>query len=98
MYAVIFRATINTLDSQYSEMAAKLREIAMNQFQCSEFVSLTEGDQEIAVSYWPSQEAIRDWKQHSEHLVAQQLGKDTWYKHYSVDVVEIKRSYQSRTN
>ncbi|GLQ29856.1 antibiotic biosynthesis monooxygenase family protein [Litoribrevibacter albus] len=95
MFAVIFRAKVKELDQQYSEMAAKLRDIAMNEFGCTDFISLTEGDQEIAVSYWPSEENIKNWKQHSDHLIAQSFGKKKWYSHYQVEVVEIKRSYAS---
>lgn len=93
MYAVIFRATVNQLDPQYSEMATKLRDIAMKEYGCTEFVSLTENDQEIAISYWPDEVAIRNWKQQSDHLIAQTFGKKKWYSQYQVEVVEIKRAY-----
>lgn len=95
MYAVIFRATIKTLDDRYSEMAGNLRTLAMADFGCIEFISLTEGDQELAISYWPDEASIQRWKQDSDHLIAQQLGKKDWYQHYQVEVVEIKRRYAS---
>ena len=93
MFAVIFRATINQLDSEYSSMAIKLRDLAMKEYGCTEFVSLTEGNQEIAISYWPDEAAIQQWKQQSDHLIAQSLGSEKWYDQYKVEIVEIKRSY-----
>ena len=95
MYAVIFKATVKKLDDEYSEMAVKMRERAMAEFGCTEFTSSTEGDNEIAISYWPSLEHIKAWKQDAEHLNAQAKGKQTWHERYTVQVVEIKREYHS---
>lgn len=94
MYAVIFKATINKLDNAYSKTASRMRELAMNEYGCSEFVSVTEGDQEISISYWNEQKDIIEWKQNSKHLAAQELGKSKWYKYYQVQVVEIIREYK----
>jgi heme-degrading monooxygenase HmoA len=94
MYAVIFKATINKLDDTYSKTAARMRELAMNEYGCSEFVSVTEGDHEISISYWKEQKDIIEWKKNSEHLATQELGKSKWYKYYQVQVVEIIREYK----
>ena len=93
MYAVIFTATVGDQDSRYRKMAGQLRDLAMTDFGCTEFISVTEGEQEIALSYWPDEDAIKDWKQQAEHRVAQQLGKEGWYKYYKVEVVKILRAY-----
>ena len=93
MYAVIFTATVGDQDSRYRKMAGQLRDLAMAGFGCTDFISVTEGEQEIAISYWPDEDAIQDWKQQAEHRVAQQLGKEGWYKHYRVEVVKILRAY-----
>ena len=74
-------------------MAARLRELALSRYGCTEFVSLTQGNQEIAISYWESEAQIRAWKQDAEHLLAQARGRSKWYKSYRVQVVEIKRDY-----
>ena len=95
MYAVIFRAKVKKLDGQYSVMAKNMRELAMSQYGCTEFTSCTEGGEEIAISYWPSLEHIKTWKNDADHLVAQSLGKEKWYETYSVQVVEIKREYSA---
>lgn len=95
MYAVIFRAKVKKLDGQYSVMAKNMRELAMSQYGCTEFTSCTQGGEEIAISYWPSLEHIKTWKNDADHLVAQSLGKEKWYEAYSVQVVEIKREYSA---
>lgn len=97
MYAVIFRAEINTLDAEYSVMAKRMRELAITEYGCVEFVSTTEGNSEIAISYWNDLEQVKAWKQDKEHLEAQSLGKRRWYKKYNVQVVEIIREYNENT-
>lgn len=93
MFIVIFRAKVRTLDEEYSKTAARLRELALKEFGCIEFSALTEGSEEIALSYWPSEENIKLWKSHPEHLAAQKLGREKWYESYSVQVAEISREY-----
>jgi heme-degrading monooxygenase HmoA len=91
MYAVIFKAEINQLDSEYSAMAERMRDLAINEYGCTEFAACTEGNNEIAISYWPSQEHIKAWHSNAEHKIAQKLGKEKWYKSYRVQVTQVLR-------
>lgn len=93
MYAVIFRAEINNLDQSYTDMAARMRELAKTEYGCIEFISLTEGNQEISISYWSDEEQIKAWKLDPEHQIAQALGRSKWYKSYKVQVVKLEREY-----
>jgi len=93
MYAVIFKAQINSLDEAYNRTAQRMRELAINEYGCTEFIVATENNSEIAISYWQDIEHIREWKQDAEHLVAQELGRSTWYRSYKVEIVEIIREY-----
>jgi len=93
MYAVIFRAKTKELDKTYFETAKRMRELALNEYGCLEFTAVTEGANEIAISYWDSLEQIKKWKQNSEHLRAQKLGQERWYEDYSVEIVKIVSKY-----
>lgn len=93
MFAVIFKAEIAQLDDEYSLIAARMRELAINQYGCVEFSACCEDNQEIAISYWPSQDHITRWKQDPEHLAAQEKGREKWYHSYQVQVVEVLREY-----
>ncbi|WP_221801402.1 antibiotic biosynthesis monooxygenase family protein [Oceanobacter mangrovi] len=99
MYAVIFRARLKPAmlqqpDPEYATTAAAMRQRAFERYGCLDFSAVTEGDQEIAVSWWPSQQAIQQWQQDELHQQAQQLGKQRWYASYHVDVVAVERQYQ----
>jgi len=93
MYAVIFHAEIAQLDDEYFTTAKQMRELAITHYGCLDFVATTEGEREIAISYWPSLDHINRWKQNAEHLQAQQQGKTRWYRSYKVEVVELLRTY-----
>ena len=72
----------------------RLREFALGQFGCVDFQAITEGKDEIAHSYWLDEESIQAWKTHSEHIFAQQLGKERWYESFIVQVAKITREYR----
>ncbi len=93
MYAVIFKAKTGDQDPQYSEMVQLMRELAFEQYNCKDFIAVTEGNQEIAISYWNSEEDIRNWHSDTEHSIAQKLGREKWYESYVVEIVKIERRY-----
>jgi len=95
MLVVIFRAKVRQLDAEYARVAARMRELALRQFGCLEFHAVTEGDEEVALSYWPDEQSIRAWRTHPEHTLAQQAGRDRWYESYTVQVAQITRAYSA---
>ena len=80
MFAVIFRASVAELDDEYSQMAQRLKELAFEKYGCLDFVSVTEGDEEVAISYWETEQHILAWKNDPEHRKAQRMGRDKWYR------------------
>ena len=95
MYAVIFKAKINELDQSYSETVARMRELAKTKYGCIDFTAVTEGSQEIAISYWKTKEQIAAWKQDPEHQLAQARGQTQWYKSYEVQIVKVEHEYSN---
>jgi len=90
MYVVIFKATIAELDDQYQRTVERLRDLAFEKYGCLDFVSATGGDEEIALSYWETEQQIRDWKNDPEHRRAQVRGRDKWYQSVSIEICEVK--------
>ena len=45
----------------------------------------------ITVSYWESEEAIRQWKHNAEHQIAQEKGHTTWYQHFELRIARVDR-------
>ncbi|QIB67586.1 antibiotic biosynthesis monooxygenase [Kineobactrum salinum] len=91
-YAVIFTSLRTEGDNGYDAMAQRMLELASRQ---QGFLGVESAREElgITVSYWESLEAIRSWKQHSEHQEAQKLGHEVWYTEFKVRIARIERDY-----
>lgn len=91
-YAVIFTSHRPDGDQSYGAMAGRMLELAAMQPGFLGVESAREGVG-ITVSYWQSLEAIRQWKQHAEHLEAQRLGRERWYSTFKVRIAKVERDY-----
>jgi heme-degrading monooxygenase HmoA len=91
-YAVIFTSLRTAADSPgYEEMADRMVELASMQ---PGFLGVesARGDDGIGitVSYWTSLEAIRSWREHFEHRIAQELGREKRYQSYRLRICRLE--------
>lgn len=92
-YAVIFTSIrTDQDDGGYRKMTERMTELAKAQpgFLGMESVR---NDFGITVSYWKSRKAIKDWKSHSEHILAQEYGVTKWYASYKVRIAKVEHEY-----
>ncbi len=91
-YAVIFTSLRTEFDDGYADTAKRMEELAAEQ---PGFLGIESARNEIGitVSYWKSLEAIKNWKNNSEHLLAQQAGKDVFYKNYKTRIALVEKDY-----
>lgn len=92
-FAVVFTSVRGDADPEgYAVMADRMVELASGQpgFLGMETVRNTEGVG-ITVSYWASLDAIRKWREHAEHRVAQSRGRSTWYREYRLRICRVER-------
>lgn len=92
-YAVIFTSRITKNTEGYSDMSQKMEALAKEQ---PGFLGIDSARQDIGitVSYWESLDAIKIWKQHSEHLIAQQKGREQWYSWYNTRICKVEHEYE----
>jgi heme-degrading monooxygenase HmoA len=92
-YAVIFTSTQKEDTEGYQEMSPKMENLAKQQ---DGFLGIDSARENvgITVSYWKNLEAIKNWKQNSEHLLAQQKGRTQWYNWYNVRICKVEREYE----
>ena len=93
-YAAIFTSQRTAGDQGYGAMADRMLELAGQQpgYLGAESVRDAHGFG-ITVSYWTSEAAIRDWKQHAEHQVDQAQGHARWYQHFELRIAKVERAY-----
>ncbi|MGZ4117039.1 MAG: antibiotic biosynthesis monooxygenase family protein [Bacteroidia bacterium] len=92
-YAVIFTSEKTETDNGYSEMAKKMEDLGKGQ---EGFLGIESASKDISitVSYWKDLESIRKWKMNTEHLSAQEKGREVWYKNYKTRICLVERDYE----
>lgn len=92
-YAVIFTSLLTNDTEGYNEMADKMQSLAKQQPGYLGFESARE-ELGVTISYWASLEDIKNWKKDIEHLQAQQLGREKWYRWYKTRICKVEREYE----
>jgi glutathione S-transferase len=93
--AVIFSSVRSAADGEgYGAMAERMEALACEQPGYVGFESARNPDGTgITVSYWATETDAVAWKRVSEHLSAQNAGRDRWYDSYVVRVATVTREY-----
>jgi heme-degrading monooxygenase HmoA len=92
--AVVFTSIRSGEDGErYEATDARLLELVMDQPGYLGVEALDDGVNGISVSYWATNDDALAWKRVSEHVAAQQLGRERWYRAYRVRVATVDRDY-----
>jgi heme-degrading monooxygenase HmoA len=93
-YAVIFSSLHGGDLAGYAETADRMVELARAQpgFLGVESARATDGFG-ITVSYWRSEADIAAWRNHAEHTLARQQGRERWYAAFALRVARVERMY-----
>ena len=97
MHAVIFevRPSKEQYDD-YLDIAADLRpelEKIDGFISVERFASLTEEGKILSLSFWRDEEAIKTWREHVDHRLAQQKGRYQIFEDYRLRVAAVVRDY-----
>lgn len=92
--AVIFRSVRSDDGDGYVEMAIEMERLAATQPGYLGIESSADAKTGLTVSYWASDDDARAWKQIGEHLAAQRIGAERWYRDYVVRVATVHRDYR----
>lgn len=93
-YVVTFSSVRTEGDNGYGAMADRMTELALQQPGCLGAESARDADGfGITNSYWTDEESLKAWKQVVNHLAAQRLGRERWYKQYKVRIARVERAY-----
>lgn len=98
-YCVVFTSRrVDAHGADYAATSERMTELArsMPGFLGVESMRDAEGVG-ITVSYWQSEEAIRNWREHAEHRVAQKDGRHRFYQWYELRVCRVERATSFRS-
>lgn len=99
-YCVIFTSRRKPgIEDDYGDVSARMAELAQTMPGYLGIESARGADGlGITVSYWESEAAIKNWREHAEHLVVQRMGREKFYEWYESRVGKVERavSFPSR--
>ena len=98
MYAVIFEVEAKDgRADRYFELAAQLRpelEKIDGFISVERFESLTNKGKYVSLSFWRDEAAIKAWRTHMGHQLAQREGKESVFRDFRIRVAEVVRDYK----
>ncbi len=97
MLAVIFEVEMNPgREQDYFDLAGKLRpqlEAIDGFISVERFRSVSDEGKYVSLSFWRDEAAVKSWRQHAEHRIAQAQGKKTIIADFRIRVAEVVRDY-----
>ena len=97
MYAVIFEVEpAGDGWGTYLEIAGELRselEKADGFISIERFQSLSNERKLLSLSFWRDEESLVAWREQSDHIAAQRLGRERIFEDYRIRVAEVVRDY-----
>ncbi len=95
-YAVIF-ASVRTDedDAGYAKTAMEMGRLAAQQdgYLGDDSTARDADGMGITVSYWRDEASILAWKKQLDHTAARNMGREKWYKSYTLRVARVERAY-----
>lgn len=90
--AVVFTSELNESAPNYESLASQMVQLAKQQ---PGFLGIESAREElgITVSYWKDEAAVLNWSKNIEHQKAKQLGKEKFYKSYTIRICKVDRVY-----
>jgi len=90
MILTVFRSRLKPgIEAEIEPVGARMYELATSM---PGFVSYREY-QSVAIVEFESKETLAAWRNHPEHLAAQEKGRSRWFAEYRIQVCEAVRDY-----
>jgi heme-degrading monooxygenase HmoA len=91
-FAVIFTSVKAPDNDGYAQTADEMLRLAAAQPGFLGVESAGDEALSITVSYWETEDAIANWRQHADHRAAQKAGQERWYRAYALRVARVERA------
>lgn len=92
---MLFRSRLTPeAGADYEAMAEEMLERARGMPGFVDFTHYAaENGERLAVIRWQDEETLAAWRADERHRVAQGLGRERWYRWFSLEVAEVVRAY-----
>ena len=93
MIVVVFRSRLNPVhqaeDTQWASRMSVLAKTIPGHVSHKGFTS--EDGERVTIVEFETEEAMRSWASHPEHLAAKRKGRDSFFAEYSVKICHLQR-------
>lgn len=97
MFVVVFEVQPKEgREQEYLDLAAQLRpevERIDGFISVERFASLARPGRLVSISYWRDEDAVKRWREHTRHHLAQASGRGQIFADYRITVAEVERQY-----
>lgn len=97
MFVVVFEVQPKEgREQEYLDLAAQLRpevEQIDGFISVERFASLARTGRLVSISYWRDEDAVKRWREHTRHHLAQASGRGQIFADYRITVAEVERQY-----
>ena len=97
MIVVVFEVTVKEgVGQRYFDLAGQLRpelEKIDGFVSIERFESLVNPGKYVSLSFWRDEDAVKAWREHEDHALAQDEGKRSVFADFRISVAEVKRQY-----
>ena len=97
MFVVVFEVeTKEGREQEYFDLAGALRpevEQIDGFISVERFQSVAQPGRLVSVSYWRDEDAVKRWREHNRHHLAQLSGREQIFADYRITVAEVERQY-----
>ena len=97
MFVVVFEVQVKAgREQDYLGLAAELRpevEAIEGFISVERFQSLARPGRLVSISYWQDDAAVKRWREHNRHHLAQLAGRREIFEDYRITVAEVERQY-----
>lgn len=93
-YVIVFRSRLRPgIDFEYEARAEQIHALAVTMpgfIAVKTFVA--EDGERVTISEFDTAEHLAAWREHPEHLKAQQEGRDRFYTTYAIQICRVERA------
>src|SRR5215469_16266461 len=97
MFVVVFEVEPKEgREQDYLDLAAQLRpdvEAIDGFISVERFQSMARPGRLVSISYWRDEGAVKRWREHNRHHLAQLSGRGEIFADYRITVAEVERQY-----
>lgn len=95
MVVVVFRSRLSAdpeAQAEYAQWAGRMSELARGMPGYLSHKGFTAPDGErVTIVEFESEEAMRAWSRHADHVAAKKLGRSRFYSEYRIQVCTVQR-------